>query len=560
MRVPWTQMSPSEYEDMVAVLISLLHPTSRRIDGSGGDGGRDIQMPLDQGLHVFELKSFTGRLTNSHRRQVKRSLSRAALLKPAKWTLVVPIDPTPSELQWFDGLRDEFSFDLEWRGLTWLEGQVAQKPFLYRYFVEGGADEAMRLLKDLREEEAALAGGLPQALDRARRLAERLNELDPYYRFAITVDGDTQSVAVMPRFAGAEDEKPIEISLSTSFPDTVEGREAASAFREFMDFGTPVQVSGEFISSFDVSGLPGLVAVDRPQLLKFGPAVNDRHLPMEAELVVLKPNDVADARLPITFLRRSAGQRGVILHGEDKSGSLHVKVTVEVESRRVNINFRYRTVETHWPSEVLPATHFAAAMRPPNMFKLMLLDREVTPEATPVPEPILDDDLYVTLLEHLARLQEHAHVYFPIPEGFTASDQDEMAKAVALIDGEEVVTQWDDFTLSITRSGLKKMVETLSTEGEEALVLQSEIVLHLFDKELPLGEVRMHFPTAKLSPEAMELAQIVGDPEEFVSVKVVAGTDKTVHRRLVTPERPGLEQGEAPSESAAIQEKTSRTN
>jgi hypothetical protein len=50
------------YEDMVAVLLSTLHPQAERLDGRGGERGRDVQLSEDGCLDVFELKSFTGRL------------------------------------------------------------------------------------------------------------------------------------------------------------------------------------------------------------------------------------------------------------------------------------------------------------------------------------------------------------------------------------------------------------------------------------------------------------------------------------------------------------------
>jgi len=82
----------------VSVLLSRLHPDAERIDGIGGDGGRDVQLRTSQRLDLFELKSFTGRLTArspNRRRQVEESLRTAAGLQPDSWSLVVPIDHNP---------------------------------------------------------------------------------------------------------------------------------------------------------------------------------------------------------------------------------------------------------------------------------------------------------------------------------------------------------------------------------------------------------------------------------------------------------------------------------
>ena len=87
-RVKWDELNPGLYEDMVAVLLSNIYPeAAERIDGSGGDGGRDVQLRNGSELDGFELKSFTGRMTSGRRVQVKRSLQRAAPLGLRSWTL-----------------------------------------------------------------------------------------------------------------------------------------------------------------------------------------------------------------------------------------------------------------------------------------------------------------------------------------------------------------------------------------------------------------------------------------------------------------------------------------
>ena len=117
MSIRWEDLGRQKYEDMASVLLSRLYPNSQRIDGSGGDGGRDVQIVHagnGQVTEAFELKSFTGRLGPGQRSQIKCSLDRAADLGPARWTLVVPIDPTPKELEWFRKLGKSYSFPLEW--------------------------------------------------------------------------------------------------------------------------------------------------------------------------------------------------------------------------------------------------------------------------------------------------------------------------------------------------------------------------------------------------------------------------------------------------------------
>ena len=144
MSIRWDDLEAGKYEDMVSVLLSRLHPEAHRIDGKGGDGGRDVQIvhgPDGRILRAFELKSFTGRVTGSRRRQVERSLKRAAELRPEQWTLVVPIDPTPGEDKWFSALGVDYRFPIDWFGKTWLDDKMSAFSDIRRYFVEGAKDE-----------------------------------------------------------------------------------------------------------------------------------------------------------------------------------------------------------------------------------------------------------------------------------------------------------------------------------------------------------------------------------------------------------------------------------
>ncbi len=83
---------------------------------------------------VYELKSFTGRLGRTQRKQVERSLARAGQLEPIRWSLVVPIDHTPGELAWFKSLTEAYGFPCEWLGRTWLDSQLAQMPEIATYY------------------------------------------------------------------------------------------------------------------------------------------------------------------------------------------------------------------------------------------------------------------------------------------------------------------------------------------------------------------------------------------------------------------------------------------
>jgi hypothetical protein len=272
--VQWETVPQQTYDDMVAVLLNTLHPDAERLDGRGGDGGRDIQLRRDGRLDLFELKSFTGRLgkEQGRRAQVERSLKRAAQLDPDSWTLVVPIDHTKGELAWFDGLRGRYGFPLIWRGRTWLDQQMAAHPAIPCYYLEGGDSHVVRVLRELQQEQADLVGGIPDALQRLQVLGQRIDELSPHYRLDIAMSGDTIAMALRPRYRGAERDHPILFTGTFTFPDTPTGREAEQRLERAFNYGDEVVIEPDNVRDLHVDLAAGWgEEVTNPKII-LGPA------------------------------------------------------------------------------------------------------------------------------------------------------------------------------------------------------------------------------------------------------------------------------------------------
>ena len=114
----WARFGSAAIEAAIKMLLLELYPGARPIDGSGGDGGRDVRWDGPDGLAIFEIKSFNEqRLSKGQRRQIERSLAQAAAHHPVCWVLVLPTDHSPAEEEWFDQLNtDHPNIRLEWRG------------------------------------------------------------------------------------------------------------------------------------------------------------------------------------------------------------------------------------------------------------------------------------------------------------------------------------------------------------------------------------------------------------------------------------------------------------
>ncbi|MEU2775420.1 tetratricopeptide repeat protein [Streptomyces sp. NPDC007162] len=161
--MPWEKLAenPALSESVVTLLVLRLRERAEAVDGKGGDGGRDLFEYTDDGeLIVYEAKSFTGRMDSGRRRQVVRSLVSAARHQPDHWDLLVPIDPTPAEQQWFDGLRVTFPFVRRWRGRHWLDEKFAAHPDLVRYALQDAPEYLLERIAEAGAGQGGLVGGI----------------------------------------------------------------------------------------------------------------------------------------------------------------------------------------------------------------------------------------------------------------------------------------------------------------------------------------------------------------------------------------------------------------
>jgi tetratricopeptide (TPR) repeat protein len=141
--VPWSDYSADQVEQLLAALLIRMIPTAQRIDGSGGDGGVDVQVPVDGGWHIYEIKRFAGRLTRTQQRQIEKSLHTAVSNQAdmVAWTLVVPVDFTPAELGWFTSDLQRLSpVPIMWMGRTTIETHLSEHRDLLRTFAPGSVE------------------------------------------------------------------------------------------------------------------------------------------------------------------------------------------------------------------------------------------------------------------------------------------------------------------------------------------------------------------------------------------------------------------------------------
>ncbi|WP_155057988.1 hypothetical protein [Streptomyces blattellae] len=499
--IAWPE-DPKAFEKGVAVLLSRMHPDIQRIDGAGGDGGRDAQLTDHDGLHVFEMKSFTGRMTDGRRNQVESSLARAARLRPVTWDLVVPIDPTPGELQWFNTLRAQYPFELEWRGAAWIEARLTEHPQVRRFYFANAMAETEELLRQLVPERGPIAN-VGEAVQRMRRMIERLAELEPHYQFRMTAGpGADSMVEMLPAYPGAVQDRPA--GFWVAFADTPEAKETAQAWERAIAFGDAVEVPGEHIADFRVNG-PAVLGIPHGQPgpgMRLRVAAHEVPADHTAHLVV---TDAQGQRMAVLGLRMTGlrmGTRGSVLSGTDVTGSYECQLRMDHSAGALQIKLKYEAVDRLRPTARLEAVRFAASLLPHHTLDVMLAGQPLT-ESVPVPTTEGMDqraaDTMIELLEQLAAIEKLAVTTFELPMDIPRDDKAAVRTAYALLTGRTAEVD-ATMTATLTADDTPQIRKLAATNGlVRGTGLVDDYRVEILGQSIPIGPVTMETPPLQVT-------------------------------------------------------------
>lgn len=170
MDIDLSYLDPSRFESLASDLLMEEAKSVRTIDGSGGDDGIDCFKGQTQGeITIYQHKFFTGRLNHSRKSQIQSSYETAKEKHSGldRWCLLIALDFTPKEQQWFEETIEQDTEDIEVD--IWNESKIENLVSKYdhivdRYFQQSTlaagrkANEAIEFLSGNPLEQVAGAG------------------------------------------------------------------------------------------------------------------------------------------------------------------------------------------------------------------------------------------------------------------------------------------------------------------------------------------------------------------------------------------------------------------
>jgi hypothetical protein len=547
LNVQWRELSPRKYEDLGSVLLSRMYPESIRTDGSGGDGGKDVHFEDSNGLTIFELKSFTGRVTAGRRTQVRNSFRKAQELKPKTWVVVCPIDLTNEERKWFEKLTADTGIECFWYGKTWLDARMTEFPSVARYFTSDVNNELKELAQLFQREQAALSGGVPDALDRLRALQAKCDELDPFYRIDLATNSDGVSATLTPRYVGAERDRPITMNARLRFPDSASSTEILSGLQDAIDFGRAANVPAEFVQEVSIDAPAGLGGEFGAGILSIGPSEIVAAPQFNLHLILNDAQGTRIGMLPLSGSLKTAGRKGFVGEFRDDSGLINATLRVDFTDKTLEFTFRYEAVP-RLPRAMLPALAFLAECESGNLVELQLeTGQPLGPPVALIKEPIPRVRDFVRAVELLGRVQEATLSYFNVPDSFTVENLEDLTFADRLLKGEKIEGTWTRFNGKFSGAYAKDILEHLRDSGGIdggacSLVHVAELTLDFDSHQMPLGWVTTHLPSAKML-DSERTAEVLSEaePDDEVPVTFEPGNSDATTRWKGVPE--GFELG-----------------
>lgn len=521
--IRWQDLDPNKVERAIKSLILEMHDGARPIDGSGGDGGRDLRWDSPDGLVIFEIKSYVDRLGTPQRRNIKDSLRTASQHRPARWVLVLPLDHSPAEEKWFDQLGTEYpDTDLVWYGRTWLDVEFSKREYLRR-MVEGDSYRLHELAREFDKEQAALVGGLPDAVDRISKIVVQAQDLSPYWIAEVTVGPNRLHVQYRERYPGAGLLDPVTPEPRYLFPsEDAEAADAHERLKDFHDYGGDIEIDGKYVVGFDLNVSPESRALfematqgETERLRLTSTPVQLEH-PLLLQLAVVASSGMIKYRLNLQTEPPTVGNRGLRAHGTDPTGAIQIVATIDRPEfgSTHRAEFSIKGIAGKFPYVIRPAFDiFGHLTDDGDRLELRVNDQSMG-EASGLTAFLAEARHSAQVLAALEHLQTYAQMSFPVPDDLTYEDAFDLLFAAKLLTGEPVRAANTRVGLTIRADKLEDFLASHAAQTPGALTAGlPDYALQLGPHRLTLGAVTAVAPKMALT-NLHELRAAVGTGAE----------------------------------------------
>jgi hypothetical protein len=375
----------------------------------------------------------------------------------------------------------------------------------------------------------------------------RLNEIDPYYRFEFGIADGAVTVVAHPSYPDAPWDRPITLTATLQFDESPGQQEARQALADFLQFGTPVTIPPDSITTVTLDAPAGIGGE-----FQGGTLILDGTFPPGAEqapAVLLRVPAQPPVRHVITMevAGRSGGPAGGLrVVSRDRSGLLTLDQRFDTVHRthRAHLAYQYHTRAI--PQDAVPVLRFCAALAAGQEMAITDPAGNIIATSSGSFGPATWPEVYIRCAETLAELQQLTGTAFPLPLAFTPEDQRDMDYARSILRGEDVQAQWSGMIAPLTAPAVASMFTQIEQHGHPfSLAAATPEILQVAGGQLPLGPVLHIMHSARIANLDEVRAWRLASTDGSIDVRFEPGSNRDMTVRAAPGGSTAHEQAQA---------------
>jgi hypothetical protein len=304
-----------------------------------------------------------------------------------------------------------------------------------------------------------------------------------------------------------------------------------NALEMAIDFGRSTTVAADYVHSVTVEG-PAVVAGTHKSAMAIS-SPPDPSFHSDVTLIVYGPHGNPLASLPMVFSERTHGIRGVEVTGTDQGGGLRMRMRLTQGVLQMDSDFAFKVPEGARPAGVAQTVRFLSHLKPGNRvgYRMEGSQRDAAASVSLEMSQVVPE-AYADFLEQLARIQSHAHTYFPIPETIGIEDFALAAEVDTLLNGRAISVGWTRMAAKLRVQDAVGFEASLSDQPQ-AFKLVMPRVVRLCGVDIDIGPVEWTLGSALITNRRELLGRVPFTSGMIVSaVLQPAENNQAVMKRL----------------------------
>lgn len=504
---------------------------------ASGDGGIDIFVRVEEGIHVVQVKGFHGRIGASEKRQIAHSWQTLVedprtSKEIVSWTLTCPTNMTPDEEVWFDDLTKDAVFETLFKGKPYWDALASDNPALVDHFFFAGRERlrqrADRLMGAFTSDDPVTAEDVAAWMDVVRA---QLSADDPFYSYDIISSGQSPkgklmdcvlqetralesggfaTICVVPKNKFSTADFPIRGTMVLRAPSPEMQAEFEEGMEGFLNFGRALGIEVE-VAEFSATGPLGIGGEFQGGTIELGAATVEEF--DQSLRLAIDDGDSRLAELGLVTQSVTVGPKGgaeILI--ADKNSILAGSLTIspEKDGRRaanlhITVEFEGRPAQ-----HALPVARFLSAALPARSLSLLpefgdtaLLTSEITSSDLAV------EEIWVQFMDRLLVFQRFSREPVLVPGELDGQLLVETKSYADAIEGADIERSWTDLSLDLRAGVSRASFLSKLPVGGSALIIEREDFWEQDDgSSFSLGRFRHVFKSVTPDPKDRRAASV----------------------------------------------------